>query len=83
MSGSHQELQGIPFRRFWSLTGRRLHVREADPRKTQTAIRPSCRLRLGGFLLAECIKHQAHPIRHAGLFKNAKNVVLYSVFAEM
>jgi hypothetical protein len=38
---------------------------------------------LAGFLLAECIKHQAHPIRDSGLFKDAKNVVLYRVFAQM
>jgi hypothetical protein len=49
----------------------------------QIAIPPLGRLRLVGFLLAECIKHQAHPIRDPGLFKDAKNVVLYRVFAQM
>jgi hypothetical protein len=51
--------------------------------KTQTASSPLGRLHLADFLLAECIKHQAHPVRDSGLFKDAKNVVLYRVFAQM
>jgi hypothetical protein len=34
-----------------------LHVREADPGKSQTAISPLGRLHWGGFPLAECKKH--------------------------
>ena len=59
-----------------------LHIGETDPGKLQTAISPLA-LHLGGFLLAECIKHQAHPIRDTCLFKDAKNVILYRVFAQM
>jgi len=40
-------------------------------------------LHLDGFLPAERIKHQAHPIRDTRLFKDAKDVVLYRMFAQM